>query len=148
VRFFTLSEYKKEKILQVIRVCRVGWFSENTIEDMKIDTKLPVGKGWWDIVIDIVDLLKEQGQPFLITCIKEKYGVLNVNYQFESVDGIDMQNLYETIARLEGKSKKTCEGCGSANIAGQPKGEVWIKTLCKKCWMRRMGKAYKTYKAT
>lgn len=89
-----------------------------------------VGEGWLPLVESFLesvafDIEHNKMPPVKVTCIKEKFGRLNI--YFNGGDGIA-----HAYARLAGElSGKMCESCGTSRNLGLYTD--WIKLSCKEC---------------
>lgn len=91
------------------------------------------GNGWFSILDDllgtVVELERRTGEPtdFAPACIKEKFGVLNIQ-------GYTGPMLLRPLVRdAEDLSAKVCEDCGSTDAVFTRASPYWIRTLCGVC---------------
>ena len=87
------------------------------------------GEGWFELLDQLwKDLSKIEG--VVLAQVKEKFAGLRV--YLEPMGGLDQQwkKANAFINAAEGKSFKTCEGCGEA---GERRGGGWIFTACDDC---------------
>ncbi len=94
-----------------------------------------VGEGWWPLILNLHDNIKEIDPYYRIDQIKEKYGTLR--YYVTLSDDLPIHQrdyLRHMIAAAELTSASTCEECGSA---GKQRTGSWIRTLCDKCYAGR-----------
>lgn len=92
---------------------------------------------------ELFDLLGSYVEQFNVLQIKEKFGKLNVYWNFD-LDGLqneyveDVEELYEKIEELlrkyEGISSKTCIVCGETGIM---RDDYWMTPWCDKCYENR-----------
>lgn len=85
-------------------------------------------KGWSIIINDLEEKLKPYN-AFIIE-IKEKWGVLRVNYSFHGSEE-EKEIIRLILNEAEDKSSVTCEYCGKHGDMVNLNG--WLKTLCKGC---------------
>lgn len=90
------------------------------------------GDGWYDLLRDLFaevdEVVRRKGldkESIHFSQIKEKFGSLRAY-----IHGGD-EEILKIISKYEGRSNKTCEGCGSK---GSPTtDDRWMLTLCGAC---------------
>lgn len=83
-----------------------------------------VGKGWRNILEELLCDLEELGWDGNIHQIKEKFGGL----RFYIGNGTD--EIFDRIEKAQLESNRTCEDCGKP---GEQYNAGWIKTRCYDC---------------
>ena len=86
-----------------------------------------VGKGWWSLLDEAKDKLKEQGAK--IIDYKEKYGELII---YTDVINDEINKITDDI---EKQSSQICEFCGKEGHTVEMKNGLggWLKTVCSDC---------------
>ncbi len=86
-----------------------------------------VGKGWWSLLDEAKEKLKEQGAK--IIDYKEKYGELII------CTDIINDEINKITDDIEEKSSHICEFCGKEGHTVEMKNGLggWLKTVCLDC---------------
>ena len=87
-----------------------------------------VDEGWFELLKNLIDELISLGWDRHMVLSKEKFGGLNFYIKEPTPD---MQDIILTYERL---SYEICEVCGEK---GEPRKDVWIKTLCDKHYNKK-----------
>lgn len=94
--------------------------------------EFPVGKGWWPIIREALDLIRKIDPETKITQIKEKFGGLRIYLSHsDTLNEKDYEVIHTLINQAEIEVHKTCEFCGSKDQVTTEGG--WAKTLCHPC---------------
>jgi len=101
------------------------------------DSYYTIGNGWNDIILELHKELQDSGYTdFVVTQIKEKFGILRVYLSYDHTDTTEIPSI---IHRYERQSSYTCEHCGEVEPNNDSKKfyrdiKGWKKTLCDKCY--------------
>jgi len=85
-----------------------------------------VGKGWAEIIKNLMSDLNDLGWNRDIQQVKEKFGML----RFYMGEG--SREMHDRVDEAEELSGKTCETCGEPGTPSSD-GGFWVKTICPKC---------------
>ena len=122
-----MSSEEMNKFLESIGGLQNGWRLDS---DPIIDCGFfSIGKGWYQIVKDLIEDLIELGWDKQVVQVKEKFGGL----RFYINDG--SREIHDRISEAEKLSHETCEICGEQ---GEMRTDIgWYSTLCKKHYEER-----------
>ena len=106
----------------------------NVFRDAEI-SEMGVGEGWTKLLWNLCKSMEpvvvqgdEDGTPFRILQVKEKFGALRFYTEGTSIEAWTL--IQEACAR----SEAICEACGAPG--SRCTIDAWIKTLCVACQMR------------
>lgn len=89
-----------------------------------------VGKGWYDLVLELDRKLAEIDPDYGVVQVKEKFGGLRyyANSREISTEGDWLNDPFRVLIReAERKSYRTCERCGKPGLLREGS---WLRTLC------------------
>lgn len=81
-----------------------------------------IGKGWYDVVVELDRQLAKLYPYYIIDQIKEKFGGLRYYVSDVGEEG------YKLIDEAERKCEKICEVCGKPGKKVSPRG--WLRVRC------------------
>ena len=87
--------------------------------------------GWFNLIYELSGKISKLDPDCMAVQVKEKFGGLRF-YTYSSSD-----ECYDLIDKYENQSYKICETCGDKGKVRDDHG--WFKTLCTKCWKKRIG---------
>lgn len=91
---------------------------------------LECGVGWIALIDEALAVIKEKAPKTKIVVIKEKFGGMRIQGDFDIDDPAAQDAAWKAIEEAETKSLTTCEYCGKP---GEQRRGGWIKTLCDDC---------------
>jgi hypothetical protein len=95
-----------------------------------------IGKGWLNLVNQLIDDILRIDPNIKIVQIKEKFGSLRFYYDYGDSTEKTYKLIDDLVSKAEKDSKTICEACGSAKDI-DPEGwnvnGYWVKTLCSSC---------------
>jgi hypothetical protein len=122
-----MSSEEMNKFLESIGGLENGWRRDyGAIVDSGF---FSIGKGWYQIVKDLIEDLIELGWDKQVVQVKEKFGGL----RFYINEG--SREIHDRISEAEKLSHETCEICGKQ---GEMRTDIgWYSTLCNKHYEER-----------
>jgi len=92
-------------------------------QEMSLEEVLSwVGRGWSNIIVDLISDLEKLGWDGQLCQVKEKYGGLRFYI------GSDTDAINARISLAETQSMTICEDCGSPGTTQRCQG--WYRTVC------------------